>query len=197
MSVARSSRSSTVKQRGAAMSSKQMAPKVGARREPVRTISSVSCVSRQIGKASTPAKVLKSTALPSMIVSAAWGPRLPRLSIVDTSVLTAVLVSSRRGLQIQFVLGDRVVHAAGPLEREAKARMRLDGARCQAERLVILRDGLFELPLARERLPQRQVHGGVFPVEPERLAKGVDRHTRTVDRQEDKAKVIVRAGGQV
>src|SRR2546422_10770813 len=100
-------------------------------------------------------------------------------------------------MEIQFVLGDSVVHAAGPLEREAKARMRLDGAGCQAERLVILRDGLFELPLARERLPQRQIHGGVFPVEPKRLAKGVDRQTCAVDRQEDKAKVVVRAGGQV
>src|SRR3989449_8225347 len=40
MSVARSSRSSTVKQRGAAMSSKQMAPKVGADRKSTRLNSS-------------------------------------------------------------------------------------------------------------------------------------------------------------
>ena len=92
MSVARSSRSSTVKQRGAAMSSRQMAPKVGAKRETVRTISSVSCVSRQIGNASTPAKVLKSTALPSMIGSAAWGPRFPRLRTFEPSVTTAMVL---------------------------------------------------------------------------------------------------------
>src|SRR3989454_541726 len=78
-----------------------------------------------------------------------------------------------------------------------RSRIGLDGAGRQAERLVIGGDSLLELPLARERLPQRQVYGGVFPAEPERLAQGVDRQARAVDRQEDEAEVVVRAGGQV
>src|SRR5207245_3486172 len=95
-----------------------------------------------------------------------------------------------------FVLGVRLVHAAGSCEREAKARMRLAGAGSQAERLVILSNGLLELPRAGVRLPQRQIHGGVFPAKPERLAKGVERQARAVDRQEDEAEVVVRAGRQ-
>src|SRR2546427_6106487 len=49
-------------------------------------------LSRQIGNASTPAKVLKTTALPSMIGNAAWGPRLPRLRTFEPSVTTAMVL---------------------------------------------------------------------------------------------------------
>ena len=59
-------RSSISKQRGAEMSSRLMPPKPGAIACTVATISSGSLVSRQIGKASTPANSLKSIALPSI-----------------------------------------------------------------------------------------------------------------------------------
>ena len=55
----------------------------------VLMISSVSCVSRQIGKASMLAKRLNSAALPSITGSAAAGPMLPRPSTAEPSVTTA------------------------------------------------------------------------------------------------------------
>ena len=58
----------------------------------VRTISSVSWVSRQIGQASMPANRLNRAALPSMTGSAAYGPMLPRPSTADPSVTTATLL---------------------------------------------------------------------------------------------------------
>ena len=60
------SRRSISKQRGAEMSSRLMPPKTGAIGSTVRTISSASFVARQIGKASTSANSLNSTALPSI-----------------------------------------------------------------------------------------------------------------------------------
>ena len=72
------SRASISKQRGAAMSSRLMPPKPGAMSSTVRTISSTSWVSRQIGQASMSANRLNSAALPSITGIAAPGPMLPR-----------------------------------------------------------------------------------------------------------------------
>ncbi len=99
MSSSSRSRASTSKQRGAAMSSRLMPPKTGAMSCTVRTISSTSWVSRQIGKASMSAKRLNSAALPSITGSEAAGPMLPRPSTADPSVTTATvlrLIVSRR-----------------------------------------------------------------------------------------------------
>ncbi len=85
------SRSSTSKQRGAAMSSRLMPPKAGAISFTVSTIFVGSLVSRQIGKASTPASSLKSMALPSITGMAASGPMSPRPSTAVPSVTTATV----------------------------------------------------------------------------------------------------------
>ena len=71
------------------MSSRLMPPKPGAISSTVRTISSVSWVSRQIGQASMSPNLLNSAALPSITGSAAPGPMLPRPSTADPSVTTA------------------------------------------------------------------------------------------------------------
>ena len=83
------SRFSISKQRGAEMSSRLMPPKVGARNFTVRTISSTSLVSRQMGKASTSANSLNSSALPSMTGMAASGPISPRPRTAVPSDTTA------------------------------------------------------------------------------------------------------------
>ncbi len=69
-----------------------MPPNVGARRSTVATISSTSLVSRQIGKASTPANSLKSMALPSMTGIAACGPMSPSPSTAVPSLTTATVL---------------------------------------------------------------------------------------------------------
>ena len=71
------------------MSSRLMPPKPGATSLTMRTISSGSWVSRQIGHASMSAKRLNRTALPSITGSAAPGPMLPSPSTADPSVTTA------------------------------------------------------------------------------------------------------------
>ncbi|CAB4974690.1 unannotated protein [freshwater metagenome] len=71
-------RSSTTKHAGAAMSSRLIPPNDGAMFTTVRMISSGSLVSRQIGKPSTPANSLNSSALPSMTGIAPSGPMSPR-----------------------------------------------------------------------------------------------------------------------
>ena len=58
----------------------------------VRTISSASWVSRQIGQASMPANRLNSAALPSITGSAASGPMLPSPSTAEPSVTTATVL---------------------------------------------------------------------------------------------------------
>ncbi len=81
------------------MSSRLMPPKPGAITCTVRTISSTSWVSRQMGQASMPANRLNSAALPSMTGSAASGPMLPSPSTAEPSVTTATvlrLMVSRR-----------------------------------------------------------------------------------------------------
>ncbi len=85
-------RASTSKHRGAEMSSRLIPPKPGAMAQTVRTISSTSWVSRQIGHASTSAKRLNSAAFPSMTGRAAWGPRLPSPSTAEPSVTTATVL---------------------------------------------------------------------------------------------------------
>ena len=91
MSSSLRSRSSTEKQRGAEMSSRLMPPKAGAMSLTVSTILSGSFVSRQIGKASTPASSLKSMALPSITGMAASGPMSPSPSTAVPSVTTATV----------------------------------------------------------------------------------------------------------
>ncbi len=85
------SRSSISKQRGAEMSSRLMPPNAGAIASTVRTISSVSVVARQIGKASTPPNSLNSTALPSITGIAASGPMSPRPRTAVPSLTTATV----------------------------------------------------------------------------------------------------------
>ncbi len=84
-------RLSTSKQRGAEMSSRFIPPKPGAILLTVSTISSGIFVSRHIGKASTPPKVLNSSALPSITGMAAFGPMSPRPSTAVPSVTTATV----------------------------------------------------------------------------------------------------------
>ena len=85
-------RSSISKQRGAEMSSRLIPPKPGAISFTVRTISSGSLVSRQIGKASTPANSLNRHALPSITGIAAAGPMSPRPSTAVPSETTATVL---------------------------------------------------------------------------------------------------------
>ncbi len=92
MSSCSLSRSSISKQRGAEMSSRLMPPKAGAISLTVRTISSASVVSRQIGKASTPANSLNRQHLPSITGIAARGPMLPRPSTALPSDTTATVL---------------------------------------------------------------------------------------------------------
>ncbi len=83
------SRSSTSKQIGAAMSSKLIAPKLGAIASTVRTMSSAVWTLRTIGMLSMLAKCLKSRALPSMTGMAPSGPRLPSPRTAEPSEMTA------------------------------------------------------------------------------------------------------------
>ncbi len=71
MSSSSRSRRSTSKHRGALMSSRLIPPKAGAITWTVRTISSVSWVSRHTGQASMPANRLNRAALPSITGMAA------------------------------------------------------------------------------------------------------------------------------
>ena len=68
-----------------------MPPKPGAIAVTAATISSTSCVSRQIGQASTPPNSLNSSALPSITGIAASGPMLPRPSTALPSETTATV----------------------------------------------------------------------------------------------------------
>ena len=70
----------------------KMQPNAGAIFTTVRMISSVSCVSRQIGTALTPPNSLNRTALPSMIGIAARGPILPRPNTALPSDTTAIVL---------------------------------------------------------------------------------------------------------
>ena len=92
MSSSSMSRCSISKHRGAEISSRLMPPKPGAISCTARTISSGSLVSRQMGKASTPPKVLNRHALPSITGSAAAGPMSPRPSTAVPSVTMATIL---------------------------------------------------------------------------------------------------------
>jgi hypothetical protein len=96
MSRASLTRSSISKQRGAEMSSRLTAPKVGAMRTMVSTISSVSLVSSTIGMALMPEKLLNRAHLPSITGSEAAGPISPRPSTAEPSETTA----TRRPVQV-------------------------------------------------------------------------------------------------
>ena len=74
------------------MSSRLIPPKPGAIALTVAMIASGSFVSRQIGKASTPANSLKSIALPSITGIAASGPMSPRPSTAVPSETTATVL---------------------------------------------------------------------------------------------------------
>jgi len=89
------SRSSTSKQRGAAMSSRLIPPKVGASRSTASTSSSVDETRRHTGKASIPANSLNSSALPSITGRAASGPISPRPRTAVPSVTTATVFRLR------------------------------------------------------------------------------------------------------
>ncbi len=71
------------------MSSRLIPAKPGAIAFTISTIAPVSCVSRQIGHASMPAKRLNRAALPSITGSDAIGPMFPRPSTAEPSVTTA------------------------------------------------------------------------------------------------------------
>ena len=73
------------------MSSRLIPPNTGAMRTTVSTISSAVVTSRQIGKASTPPKFLKSSALPSITGRAPAGPMSPRPSTAVPSVTMATM----------------------------------------------------------------------------------------------------------
>ena len=92
MSSSAWSRDSISKHRGAEMSSRLIPPKPGAIALTTATISSTSVVSRQIGKASTPANSLNSIALPSMTGMAARGPMSPRPRTAVPSETTATVL---------------------------------------------------------------------------------------------------------
>ncbi len=85
------SRRSISKQRGAAMSSRLMPPKVGEICSTSLTISSTSVVLMHSGKASTPPSSLNSIALPSITGIAASGPMSPRPSTAVPSETTATV----------------------------------------------------------------------------------------------------------
>ena len=92
MFIARCNSFPMVRQAGATMSSRQIAPKLGARAMTVSTISLMSCVLRQIGSASTPAKVLKTTLLPSITGRIASGPTMPSPKADDPSETIATVL---------------------------------------------------------------------------------------------------------
>ena len=88
-------RRSTSKQRGAAMSSRLMPPKLLEIRAMVSTSLSTSLVSTQMGKASTPPNSLKRAHLPSITGIPAAGPMSPRPSTAEPSVITATRLLRR------------------------------------------------------------------------------------------------------
>ena len=91
MSSSALSLASISKHLGAEISSRLIPANTGAIALTVLTISSVSWVSKQIGKASMLAKRLNSAALPSITGSAASGPMFPRPKTADPSLTTAIV----------------------------------------------------------------------------------------------------------
>ena len=81
--------SSISKHFGAAISSKLIAPKLGAIALTVLIISSGSWTSKTIGTLSTFAKCFNKSALPSITGIAALGPKLPKPRIADPSLIIA------------------------------------------------------------------------------------------------------------
>ena len=126
MSAAFSRWSAMVKARGAEMSSRQIAPKVGASAAAVlHDLELDPAMARQIGKASMPAKVLKMTLLPSAIGSAASGgpPSRPKRSEPSVRMATVLPRQVRSKTQIG-IAGDfqaRFGDAGGVDQRENRA----------------------------------------------------------------------------
>ena len=85
--------SSISKHLGAEISSRLIPPNAGAMFTTVLMISSVSCVSRQIGTALTPPKDLKRTALPSITGIAACAPIFPSPRTALPSETTAIVLA--------------------------------------------------------------------------------------------------------
>ncbi len=173
MSSSSISRSSISKQRGAEMSSRLIPPKPGAISLTVRTISSVSVVSRQIGNASTPANSLNRQHLPSITGIAAFGPMSPSPSTARAVGDDGDGVALDRVLEgLVLVFGDRQADAgdAGRVgHREVVARL---------QRVLV---GLFDLAAD---VQQEGAVGGVDHL------GALDR----VDRGEDLLPVVL-AGG--
>ena len=89
MSSSARRRRSISKHRGAEMSSRLIAPNVGATHFTNSTMLSLSLVARHNGNASTPANSLNSSALPSITGIAASGPISPNPSTAVPSEITA------------------------------------------------------------------------------------------------------------
>ena len=110
------------------MSSRLIPPKAGAMSLTVSTILSGSFVSRQIGKASTPASSLKSMALPSITGMAASGPMSPSPSTAVPSVTTAtvfcliVSVKARWGSSL-MARQTRATPGVYAIERSSRVRI--------------------------------------------------------------------------
>ena len=111
MSSSRSSASSISKHLGAAMSSRFMPPKLGARARTAEIISSGSWTSRQMGTASSPPNSRNSRALPSMTGMAARGPMFPRPSTAEPSETTATKLP--RAVSSQTASGLRTISRQG------------------------------------------------------------------------------------
>ena len=91
--IPRSWRAASIsKQRGAAMSSRFIPPKVVAKFLTVCMMESLSWVARQRGKASTSARPLNKIHLPSITGIAASGPMLPNPRTAEPSVTTATVL---------------------------------------------------------------------------------------------------------
>src|SRR5437764_140537 len=121
------SRASISKHRGAAMSSRLIPPYAGAMAVTILMISSVSCVSRTTGQASTPPNRLNSAALPSITGGAAAGPMLPRPSTAGPSVTTATvlrLMVSRRASSGFSAIAMQTRATPGVYARESSSRVR-------------------------------------------------------------------------
>ena len=103
MSSSAVSRSSISMQRGDEMSSRLKPPKVGAKYLQVAMICSTSCVSKQMGNASTPPNSLNSRAFPSITGSAAFGPMFPSPKTAEPSVITATVL--RRMVKVNEASG--------------------------------------------------------------------------------------------
>ena len=161
MSISSLSRCSISKQRGAEMSSRLMPPKVGAMSRTALMICSGSCVSRQIGNASTSANSLKSIAFPSITGIAASGPMSPSPSTALPSETTATV--------LRLIVNSNALRAVGgDLLADARDARRVGHREVVAglQRVLVL---LVDLAAAVH------LQGAVDVAEHPRAARGADR----------------------